>query len=187
MDLPWGEEESKRFITNVGLLTSDGPLGPNIMACEWTHHLSYSPGFVVVCVNPKDATHTNINATKEFGVGLASAKQTVLSSIAGGYSGKKVDKIKALKELGFKFYPARKIKPPMVQDAVLNLECKVVQEIPVGDHTMFVGEVQEISLNPEEEPIAYHLGKYGRVVHDIPKPSKEDREKFNTIVNQFLK
>jgi hypothetical protein len=33
--------------------------------------------------------------------------QSILSSIAGGYSGNDYDKISALKELGFEFYNAK--------------------------------------------------------------------------------
>ncbi len=29
MDIPWGSEAAKKFITNVGLITSNGPFGHN--------------------------------------------------------------------------------------------------------------------------------------------------------------
>jgi hypothetical protein len=32
MDLLWNDRRTRQFVTNVGLITSDGPLGPNIMA-----------------------------------------------------------------------------------------------------------------------------------------------------------
>ena len=60
MDLPWGDERTKQFVTNVGLITSNGPYGDNVMAAEWAHHVSYEPGLIAVCINPKDATHKNI-------------------------------------------------------------------------------------------------------------------------------
>ena len=145
MDLPWGDERTRQFITNVGLITSDGPHGQNIMACEWTHHISYSPGLIAVCIKPDDATHANIQKTKEFGINLCAADHTVLSSVAGGYSGEDHDKIGALKELGFEFYRAKKIKPLMVRGAAMNVECKLVKELSLGDHTMFIGEVVEAS------------------------------------------
>ena len=40
-----------QFLTNVGLITSDGPYGPNVMAAEWTHHISYSPGLIAVNIH----------------------------------------------------------------------------------------------------------------------------------------
>ena len=187
MDMPWGDEKTTQFITNVGLITTTGPNGNNIMACEWTHMVSYNPGLIAVCIYPGKATHENIQKTKEFGVSLASTEQTVISSVAGGNTGKKVDKIKALEELGFKFYKAKKIKALMVKDAVLNIECKLVQEIQLGTHTMFVGEIMEASINSTKTPVAYHKGKYGKVEFNIPKPSDQEREKINQIVEKFTK
>ena len=37
-----------KFATTIGLITSSGSSGPNIMAYEWTHHLSYKPGLIAV-------------------------------------------------------------------------------------------------------------------------------------------
>ena len=110
MDLPWGDEISNKFITNVGLITSDGPFGADVMACEWTHHISYSPGLIAVCIGQNKATHENINQTKEFGVNLCSTEQSIMSSVAGGYTGSRYNKMNALKELGFEFYEGKKIR-----------------------------------------------------------------------------
>lgn len=187
MDLPWGDDRTVQFITNVGLITSDGPIGPDVMAAEWTHHISYNPGLIAICIRPHDATHENIQATKEFGVNIASTEQGLLSSMAGGSTGREVNKIKVLEELGFKFYKAEKIKALMIQDAVLNIECKLFKEISLGDHTMFVGEVVAASLNADKVPITYNKGKYGQVVYNIPKPSQEERERFAKIIDKHRK
>ncbi len=37
MDLPCGDERSNKFITNVGLITTDGPFGPDVMTFQWMH------------------------------------------------------------------------------------------------------------------------------------------------------
>ena len=144
MNLPWGDSTSNQFVTNVGLITSNGPYDHNIMSAEWTHHISYAPGLIAVCINPNDASHANIEKTKEFGINLCAANQATLSSVAGGYSGKKYDKIKALKELGFKFFKAKKIDVLMVEDAAMNAECKLIKKMKLGDHTSFIGEVVEL-------------------------------------------
>jgi flavin reductase (DIM6/NTAB) family NADH-FMN oxidoreductase RutF len=127
LDLPWNDERSNKFITNVGLITSDGPFGADVMACEWTHHVFYSPGLIAVCIGPKKTTHENIIQTKEFGVNLSSTDQSIMSSIAGGYMGSKYNKINALKELGFEFYEAKKIRAVMIKGAAVNIECTIVK------------------------------------------------------------
>ena len=187
MDLPWGDEKTVQFITNVGLVTSNGPYGNNIMACEWTHQVSYSPGLVAVCIGQNKATLENIRASKEFGVSIAATNQNVLSSISGRNSGKDIDKIKALKELGFKFYNAKKIKTLMVEGAVLNIECKLFKEIELGDHVMFVGEVVEISINKEKEPIIYHKIKYWRLGENIPQPPQNEMDRIKQITQKYSK
>ncbi len=187
MDLPWGDERTKQFITNVGLITSNGPYGQNIMACEWTHHISYSPGLIAVCINPRDATHENIQKSKEFGVSICANDQSIMSSVSGGYTGKEIDKIKVLEELGFKFYKAKKIKALMVEGAVLNIECKLVKEISLGDHTMFVGEVLDVSLNSNKKPLALYDGKYWVMEKSIEKPQQEVLEKISKLVEKHRK
>lgn len=187
MDLPWGDERSIQFITNVGLVTSNGPHGHNIMACEGTHHLSYRPGIIAVNIGHHKATYENIMKTKEFGVSIAATDQNILSSIAGGNSGKTVDKIAVLKELGYEFMPAKKIKILMVKNAVLHIECKLIQSVPVGDHMLFIGEVVEATLNPGKEPLAYHKSKYWKMDNMIPKPSETELAKIKKAVEKHTK
>lgn len=135
----------------------------------------------------QERLHTNIQTSKEFGVNIASQDQAALASTAGGSSGRDVDKIKALEELGYRFYQAKKISTLMVEGAVLNLECRLFKEIPMGSHTMFVGEVVEASINRDKSPIAYHRGKYGQVAHNLQKPRQHKREEIGSIIAKHRK
>jgi len=186
MDLAWGDDNTVQFITNVGLVTSDGPIGPDIMAAEWTHHVSYSPGLIVICLGLKKATLENIRATKQFGVSLCAVDQGTLASVSGGSTGREINKIEVLKELGYEFYKAKTINTLMVKGAALNAECKLVEEKLLGDHVMLVGEVVEAS-NSGKEPLAYHKGKYWRLDTPAHKPSDEEREKIGKIVEKHRK
>ena len=121
-------------LTSIGLITSNGPHGHNIMACEWTHHLSHSPGLIAVSLGPTKPTVENIRMSKEFGISLCATDQTILASVAGGYSGRQFDKISALKELGFQFYQGDSIDVLMVKGASLSAECKLFKEVTFGDH-----------------------------------------------------
>jgi len=187
MDIPWGSDIANRFITNVGLITTHGIYGHNIMACEWTHHLSYKPALIGISVHPRHATHEHIKANKEFGVCIASTHQSVLSSLAGKDSGKIIDKIKIAKELGFKFSAAKNIHVMMIEGASVNLECKLHQEIPLSDHTLFIGEVIAGNFSPDEKPLAYHSGKYFEMTSTLEKPSAEMREKIKMLFEQYKK
>ncbi|HIK01500.1 TPA: flavin reductase [archaeon] len=186
MDLKWDDERTRKFVTNVGLITSKGAHGNNIMAAEWTHHVSYAPSLMAVCIGPNKATLENIRETREFGVHLAAFDQNVLSSISGGSTGKEVDKIAVLKELGVKFYNASKIDLLMLEDAVMQAECKLMQEVELGDHTMMVGEVVEI-ISREKEPLIYRGGKYWNFGDQIEKPEQAVLDRIKELVEKNKK
>ena len=187
MDLPFGTPESATFVTNVGLVTSDGPIGPNITSIEWTHHISHKPGLVAVCIDVGDATEENISGTKEFGVSLAASDQNVLASLAGNTKGRKTDKIGFLKELGFRFIPAEHIRCLLVEGASLQLECRLFQELQPGNRTVFIGEVLKATVFPEKTPLIYHRGKYWNVGEQVRKPGQEELEKQKDIIAKYAK
>ncbi len=45
----------------------------------------------------------------------------------------------ALAELQLR--PAQAVRPPVIEGALGCLECRVVGQVPTGDHTFFVGQV----------------------------------------------
>ncbi len=183
MNIPWGSDAAKKFVTNVGLITSNGPHGDNIMSAEWTHQISYQPGLILISLKTSEATYDNIMKSKEFGVNLASQEQNVMASVAGNNSGKNINKIEALKELGFKFFKAKKIKALMVEGAALNVECKLVNTIKVGDHVAFIGEAVEIRM-PDKKPLAYHGLKYWKLDETIQKPPQDELEKIQIVIEK---
>lgn len=178
---------SDMFVTNTGLITSDGPMGPNVMTAAWTHHISYNPPLIMVNVEPGDASLENILATKEFGVNLTSSEQNVLSSLSGQYSGKNVNKIALLRELGFEFYDGEKIKAPMVKGTALNIELKLKKHEPMGDHVILIGEVLVSSVNESAKPIIYSGGKYWEFGENIKKPKQEVLDNMSKIAKKHKK
>lgn len=187
MDIPHGSPGHHAFATGVGLVTSTGPHGENIMAAEWTHQLSYEPGMVGVALGPNKATTENIRATKEFGLSIAAENQNVLSSLAGGSSGRTVRKIDGLKELGFTFLPSEHIKAPLVDGAALQVECKLVDERVYGDHVLFVGEALRVIEHPGVLPVIYNRGKYWKFGESIPKPPPEQLDPMKAVMQKHVK
>lgn len=187
MNLSWDDRRTRQFVTNVGLITTDGPNGPNIMAAEWTHHVSYAPSLIAIFIHREDATWENLSKTKEFGVNLAAEGQNWVASVAGGSHGQDVDKISALKELGVRFYRGKKIKAPMVRGAAMNAECKLIKTEETGDHVMCLGKVVEISAGKNTKPLAYHNGMYWKLGKQIAKPPEAFLAKIRKAVEKHKK
>jgi flavin reductase (DIM6/NTAB) family NADH-FMN oxidoreductase RutF len=187
MDLKYGSLARNAFATNVGLITSNGPHGHNVMAAEWTLQISYDPALIAISIGPNKATSENISDAGFFGVSIASKNQNTLSSIAGGYSGKEVDKISLLQEMGYTFHKGKDLDVYLVDGAMLLAECTVIDEKVYGDHILYVGEAKNIEADTSLTPIVYHTGKYLSIGSEVPKPSNEERGNWKEMVSQFRK
>lgn len=145
------------FATTVGLITTKGSRGRNVMAAEWTMHISYEPMLIAVFVHDSP-TYWNIQETQVFGVNIASDDQAELVNIAGGYSGTEIDKL-GIPGI-FKTCDAKHIDVPMIKGCVLNAECKVAMIEKIGDHIMIVGEAVRATFDEKKFPLIYTRGNY---------------------------
>lgn len=187
MDIPWGDERGKRFVTNVGLVTSRGPQGDNIMAAEWTHQISYRPALLAIHIGPNKTTYENIIAAGVFGVNIAASDQNVLSHLAGGHSGRQYDKIAIARDLGFSFREAKTIDALILEGAVVNFECRLQQALPFGDHVMLIGEVQEAELHEDKDPLIYHHHTYWKIGEHVHKPPEPELSALNDSLERHRK
>ena len=69
----------------------------------------------------------------------------------------------------------------------MNAECQVIQETQLGDHTMFVGEVQEIRADESVLPLVYHNGKYWQLGDEVAKPPQQERDKIAGLIEKHKK
>lgn len=186
MDLPGGDPRTRKFVTNVGLITSDGPHGENIMACEWTSQVSYRPGMIAIGLGPTKATLENIRMTKQFGVSLAAIDHPLLSSISGSNTGRDTQKVSALQELGFSFSKGEKTGLPLVAGAAMRAECKVVDEVVTGDHVLVIGEVLSAEAG-ENDPLVLHGGQYWKLTTPLEKVPQDERDRAQSVVDKHRK
>jgi len=110
----------------------------NIITLAWSMPTSSDPPMVVVSIAPKRRSYRMIKKTGEFVVNVPTMKIVKQTLFCGRISGVKYDKFK---EAPLTAAPAKKLRPPIIKECIAHLECKLVQTIPTGDHTLFVGEV----------------------------------------------
>lgn len=149
------------FATTVALITTNGAKhGPNIMAAEWTMHVSYEPMLVAVFVH-ESPTYWNMRESGVFGVNIASDYQAEIVNVAGGYSGTEISKLSIPGLL--KTYAAKHFNLPMIRGCALNAECKVKMIRKVGDHIMVVGEALSAKFDEKRFPLIYTRGNYRKL------------------------
>jgi flavin reductase (DIM6/NTAB) family NADH-FMN oxidoreductase RutF len=148
------------FATTVGLITTKGSKGRNVMAAEWTMHVSYDPMLIAIFIH-ESPTYFNIQETQAFGVNIASDSQAELVNIAGGYSGTEIDKLGIPGT--FQTYDGKDVDVPMVKGCALNAECRVTAIEKMGDHIMVVGEAVSAKYDEKKFPLIYTRGNYRRM------------------------
>ena len=110
----------------------------NYMACAWHTALSFDPPLFGVLISKKRLTHQIISQAGEFTVNFIGFDQVKLSAQMGRTSGHDTDKIT---ECQVKLAPAKLIDSPIIAQAYVCLENKLIDVRSYGDHDLFVGEV----------------------------------------------
>ncbi len=113
---------------------------PNVMTADWVMPTSFSPELVAVSIGHTRYTHSLIKECGEFVVAVPTVELLKDVWIAGTRSGAKGNK-----GLSLTFVKSKKVKVPSIKECQANLECRVYKEIETGDHTIFVGEIVDVS------------------------------------------
>jgi flavin reductase (DIM6/NTAB) family NADH-FMN oxidoreductase RutF len=141
----------------------------NFMSCAWHTALSFDPPLFGVLISKKRFTHQIISKAREFTVNFIRKNQIMLSAQYGRKSGFDMDKIV---QYPLKLTPSSIIESPIIDDAYVCFECKLIDTRPYGDHDLFVGEVlavheekgsfnEEGVLNPQNiQPLMYLGGDF---------------------------
>ncbi len=58
---------------------------------------------------------------------------------------------------------------PLIDGAFGIFECKTFQAIEAGDHTILIGEVIDLQVNQEKEPMLYHCREFGPIPENFYK------------------
>jgi len=133
------------------------------------------PPTISVCINKQNLTHEFITESKVF-VASVLSQDTPLSFIGhfGFKSGREVDK---LKDVNYKLGEA---KAPIVLDhSLAYLEARVINQLDVGTHTIFIGELVGADVLREGEPMTYayyHRVKRGTTPKTAPSYIEERKE-----------
>jgi flavin reductase (DIM6/NTAB) family NADH-FMN oxidoreductase RutF len=116
----------------------------NIITIAWTGTVCSDPPMCSISIRPERHSYGIIKQSGEFVINLVDKKLTPYADWCGVRSGKKYNKFV---ETGLTPVKASKVNAPMIEEAPVNLECKVTQIIPLGSHDMFLAEVVAVHVN----------------------------------------
>ncbi len=113
----------------------------------WLSQSSFSPPQVMAGIQRESLLNEVISASRAFAVHILGKSQRKLAE-----SFFKTAKMDGTTLSGFRF-EAGVTGAPVLVDPPAWLECRVVEEVRRGDHTIFVGEVVAAGVRREEEPL----------------------------------
>ncbi len=125
--------------TLVATQDDDGKV--NLMMASWVGIVSKTPPTIAVSLHHGRKTYANIMATGTFSVNLVPTSLAVAADACGLISGQEVDKCQLT---GLTTVAAERTGAPLVEDSPLNVECRLVREVELGDYRLVMGEIVEI-------------------------------------------
>lgn len=156
---PWIEEKRPintrefrntlgRFASGVTVVTTQHEGRTHGMTANAFVSVSLEPPLVLVSVDNRASMNRLLPKTGRFGVSVLAEGQEQLSN---HFAGRWVDGIE------IRFTARRKLE--LLDDAVAYLVVRIVDILPAGDHTLYLGEVEYFEWN-DERPLLFFAGQY---------------------------
>jgi flavin reductase (DIM6/NTAB) family NADH-FMN oxidoreductase RutF len=131
---------------NTSLVTCCNANGePNIITIAWLIPMSVTPPLVGLSIRNTRHSYKLIKATGEFVLNIAPFDLAEVALYCGTRSGSQVNKFS---DTGLSPIPAQKVRPPIIKECMAYLECRLQQDLEIGDHNLFVAEVVAAYVKP---------------------------------------
>jgi flavin reductase (DIM6/NTAB) family NADH-FMN oxidoreductase RutF len=147
------KEAMSRFASGVTVVTTEHEGALYGMTVASFASLSLRPPLVLVCIEKSVKTHDAISGTGRFGVSILASTQ---ADVSGKFASKAEDKFSGVSivrgENGL----------PLIDGAICTLECRVQEQFPGGDHSIYVGEVLDAKTS-EGAPLVYYRSAYREI------------------------
>jgi len=116
--------------------------------------VSLDPPLILVCIDFKTGSHHALTQSDAFVVNFLREDQQHISDRFASYLPDKFETVK---------YRSGINDLPVLEDALANLECRLVNSHDNGDHTIFVGQIERAKVN-DGNPLIYWHGNYRNLV-----------------------
>ncbi len=142
------KKQALRMITyGLFVATSRDDSGPAAGTINWISQSSFTPPLIMVAIKADGALHRALAASRKFIVHVVGKDQKELATAffrGAELSGDRLN--------GYRV-ETRPDGIPLLVDPPAWFECRVVNDVPGGDHTVFVAEVIEAGVRRDAQPL----------------------------------
>lgn len=143
-----------RFASGITVITARDADGVDVgMTVSAFSSLSLDPPLVLVCIDRAASVGPVLETVESFGVNVLSDEQEAISR---RFAERDVDRFNGVA------YTRGHSGVPLLDGALAQLECRVTERHPGGDHTILIGAVESVEIH-EGNPLLYYRGGYRRL------------------------
>jgi flavin reductase (DIM6/NTAB) family NADH-FMN oxidoreductase RutF len=144
-----------RWVSGVTIVTAAAADRVHGMTVSAFASVSLDPPLVLVCADKSSIT---MGLIEEGGCFCANVLARGQEALSNRFASKK-DEHRRFEGLSWR---RATTGAPLLAGVIAALDCRVVAAHDAGDHVIYVGEVEEVSLAPGE-PLVYYEGAYRRL------------------------
>ena len=120
--------------------------------------VSAEPPQLLACVNRRSETHRVIDRSGVFAINVLAREQHRLAQIFAGATDVYGDS--RFEQAG---WTALATGAPVLLSCLATFDCRVVESVVAATHSIFIGKVEAITLDPDLAPLVYVEGDYGLI------------------------
>ncbi len=120
--------------------------------------LSLQPPLVLVGIDLQATIHDLIVESGVFAVNILAEHA---AGISRHFARRIPDKFSTIP------YHLGELGVPLLEDALISLECRLFNRYPGGDHSIFIGDVVALHTQPHRQPLLYFRSSYGSLHHNV--------------------
>jgi len=151
------------FATGVTVITVNrGQRQVHGMTANAFTSVSLVPPLVLVCVDHSARTHPLLKEQKRFGVNVLAEEQEALARYFADAN--QSHETATHQGVRFAFTPRG---TPLLETCLAQFECALVAAHEAGDHTIFVGRVEDATIH-QGRPLLFYRGRYNKLETGAP-------------------
>ena len=154
-------EGMARLAAAVNVITTDGPSGPGGFTASAVCSVTDDPPTLIVCVNLASRQNEIIRMNQVLCVNTLAIGQTEIAALFS------TRELPIAERFAAGRWSTLATGSPVLEGAVASFDCRVVERLERGTHSVIFCEVQAVSLTPGAAPLIY-LDRGYRGVGDVP-------------------
>ena len=159
-----------QFGTGVTIITTHCEGRDHGMTANAFMSVSLDPPLVAISIAKSAKMLRNIQSTGRFAVSVLAEG---MEDLAWHFAGKP--------KLDLRDVFERHNDLPVIANAAAYFVTDLADEIIAGDHTIFLGHVREMSLQPSTRPLLFFRGRFGSLADPHPAPAMLENAAYEFV------